>query len=223
MVHAFRVREGRVSYRNRWVRTKQWTLERAAGRALFGPPGDPAASDPSVAGMATDGVANTNLVWHGGRLLALEEGHAPIEIDPVSLETRGAWSFQQKLPRNMTAHPKIDPGSGEMWFFANFPTGRLTGEIALYVASASGELIRSEMLPGPFPAMVHDFAITQDFVIVPVCPATVSLQRARAGGPLLAWEPAKGTHVAVLPRRGGAEQARWFATAPCMVWHLMNA
>lgn len=72
MIHAFHIRNGEVSCRNRWVRTQQWTMEREAGRALFGAPGDPTGSDPSVDGMPTDGVANTNLVWHGGRLLALE-------------------------------------------------------------------------------------------------------------------------------------------------------
>jgi carotenoid cleavage dioxygenase-like enzyme len=91
MVHAFHVRDGRVAYRNRWVRTEQWTLEHAAGRSLFGTSGVPADSDPSVAGIRTDGVANTNIVWHGNKLLALEEGHGPIELDPRSLATIGRW------------------------------------------------------------------------------------------------------------------------------------
>src|SRR6516225_1106048 len=67
MVHAFRIRDGRVSYRNRWIRTQQWKLEHYAGRALFGTSGIPSDSDPSVAGLLTDGVADTNLVWHGGK------------------------------------------------------------------------------------------------------------------------------------------------------------
>jgi carotenoid cleavage dioxygenase-like enzyme len=121
MVHAFRVCDGRVSYRNRWVRTEQWKLDHAADRALFGTSGLPSDSDASVAGMRTDGVANTNLVCHGGRLLALEEGHGPIEIDPTTIETIGRWTFEGRLPRNMTAHPKIDPESGEMVMFADFP------------------------------------------------------------------------------------------------------
>src|ERR1700719_3385 len=150
MVHAFRVHDGAVSYRNRWVRTQQWTLEHATSRALFGTSGIPADSDPSVAGTRTDGVANTNLIWHANKLLALEEGHAPIEIDPVSLETIGRWSFDDKLRRNMTAHPKIDPNSGEMIFFANFPTGRVNGDIECYLANASGELVRSQMIKGMF-------------------------------------------------------------------------
>src|SRR3984893_4861454 len=55
MVHAFRVHHGRVSYRNRWVRTHQWNLEHAAGRALFATSGIPSDSDSSVAGMGKDG------------------------------------------------------------------------------------------------------------------------------------------------------------------------
>src|SRR5207253_3137602 len=72
MVHAFTLRSGRARYRNRWVRTRQWTAEHAAGRALHATSGDPREADPSVAGQPTDGAANTNLVRHGGRLLALE-------------------------------------------------------------------------------------------------------------------------------------------------------
>jgi carotenoid cleavage dioxygenase-like enzyme len=223
MVHAFQVRKGNVSYRNRWVRTQQWTLERAAGRALFGTSGMPADSDSSVAGVRTDGVANTNLIWHGNRLLALEEGHGPIELDPVSLETIGRWSFNEKLPRNMTAHPKIDPASGEMLFFANFPTGRITGDIECYVANSAGELTTSQSIHGPFPALVHDFAVTPDFVIIAMCPVTVSIKRAMAGGPAIAWEPEKGTQLGIMPRSGSADDVRWFTGAACMVWHLMNA
>src|SRR5579872_2924025 len=148
MVHAFHLHHGSVSYRNRWVRTRQWNMELEAGRALFGTSGMPADSDPTVAGIRTDGVANTNLVWHGNRLLALEEGHGPIEIDPASLETPGPWTFDNKLPRNMTAHPKIDPDSGEMLFFANFPTGRITGDIGFYVANSAGRIIRSDLIRG---------------------------------------------------------------------------
>jgi carotenoid cleavage dioxygenase len=75
---------GRASYRNRWVRTPKWLAEHDAGRALFGGfgrklPGTPAS--------VTDdgGVANTNIIFHGGKLLALEEGHLPTEIEPARL------------------------------------------------------------------------------------------------------------------------------------------
>ncbi len=223
MVHAFRLRNGEVSYRNRWIRTRQWTLERAAGRSLFGAPGDPTGTDPDVAGLQTDGVANTNLVWHGGRLLALEEGHGPIEIAPSSIDTIGPWHFEGALPGNMTAHPKIDPETGEMLFFANFPTGRLTGDIGFYVAGRNGALVRSDIVTGPFAALIHDFAVTAKYVVFILSPATVSIKRAREGGPPVAWEPGLGTHVGVLPRHGDAAGIRWFEGPPRMVWHTLNA
>ena len=146
MIHAFEIHRGRVSYRNRWVRTQQWRIEREAGRAMFATSGNPADSDASVVAMRTDGVANTNLVWHGGKLLALEEGHPPIEVHRESLDTIRGWGFNGQLPRNMTAHPKIDPESAEMIFFANFPTGRFTGDLELYFADAAGHLTRSQMI-----------------------------------------------------------------------------
>ena len=112
MIHAFFVDGGRVTYRNRYIRTPKWELERSAGKALFGG-FDPRAADPSVIGKDS-GVANTNIVWHAGRLLALEEAHKPFELDPKSLESRG---YVEPYNGRVTAHPKIDPETGEMaWF-----------------------------------------------------------------------------------------------------------
>ena len=90
----------------------KWQLEHAAGKALFGG-FDPRAADPSVTGKDS-GVANTNIVWHAGRLLALEEAHKPFELDPETLESRG---YVEPYRGRVTAHPKIDPETGEMvWF-----------------------------------------------------------------------------------------------------------
>jgi carotenoid cleavage dioxygenase-like enzyme len=224
MIHAFDIQRGRVAYRNRWVRTQQWQHERAAGRSLFATSGNPREADPAVAGLRTDGVANTNLCWHAGRLLALEEGHAPVVIDPVTLETLGVWTFDGELPGNMTAHPKIDPDTGEMVFFANFPGGDLSGLLELYVADASGCLIRRRRIAGPFPSLVHDFAVTRDFVVFVVCPLTVSVERARSGaGSAIAWEPEKPTWIGVVPRQSVSMDVKWFHMPASMVWHVMNA
>jgi len=222
MVHAFRIAGGRVSYRNRWVRTRQWRLERAAGRALFST-ADPRLNDPAVAGEASDGVANTNILMHAGRLLALEEGHAPIAMRPGSLETLGPFDFAGVLPGPMTAHPKVDPLSGEMIAFANFPTRRFDGALALYVIDRAGEIAEAARIEGPWPAMVHDFAITASHVVFVVCPVTLSLERIRSGAPAIAWEPALGARVGVVARANLADGARWFDAHACMAWHMMNA
>ena len=89
MIHGFFVEDGKVRYRNRYVRTPKWRVENAAGRAMFGTFGNPMTTDPSVLGKDS-GVANTNILWHAGRLLALEEGHMPTELDPAEPGDRGA-------------------------------------------------------------------------------------------------------------------------------------
>ena len=85
MIHGVFIEDGLARYRNRYVRTPKWRAEHAAGRPLFGLFGNPMTTDPSVLGEDS-GVANTNILWHAGRLLALEEGHAPFELDWASLE-----------------------------------------------------------------------------------------------------------------------------------------
>src|SRR5262249_38547818 len=121
----------------------------------------------------------------------------------------------------LTAHPKIDPRTGEMLAFANFPGRDFTGKIAHYVVDTSGDIVSSGVIASPFASLVHDFAITERFVVLALCPLTVSIERARAGGPPIAWEPELGTRVALLARRGG--DVRWLEGPACMAWHTVNA
>lgn len=130
MIHAFHIEDGHVAYRNRWVRTPKWELEHAAHRSLFGAWGNPATTDPSVQGM-DNGVANTNIVWHAGKLFALEEGHRPFALDPETLAAQGYWDFGGAFTgARFTAHPKIDPETGEMVFFAYSAAGRFSPTLA---------------------------------------------------------------------------------------------
>jgi carotenoid cleavage dioxygenase-like enzyme len=222
MVHAFEIRDGKVAYRNRWVRTERWRRERAAGRALYATT-DPRGHDPSVAGTSGDGAANTHIVMHAGRLLALEEGHRPVQMAAGTLETIGPFDFAGRLPGAMTAHPKVCPATGEMWFFTNFPNRRLDGALMLHCATSGGELVRSIEIDGPYPALVHDFAITREHVIFVVCPVTLSVDRLRAHGPPLAWEPDRPAFVGILPRAEAGDGIRWFTAPTTMVWHTVNA
>src|ERR1700742_323123 len=93
MIHGVFVEDGKATYRNRYVQTPKYEVEHAAGRSLFGSFGNPMSTDPSVIGKESGG-GNTNIVWHGGKLLAMEEGHAPFELDPLTLDSKGyrRWS-----------------------------------------------------------------------------------------------------------------------------------
>lgn len=241
MVHAFHFEDGRCSYRNRWVRTPRFEAERAAGRPLFGNlfAGEP--TDPAANGVP-NGPANTNIVWHGGKLLALVEGGLePVELDPDTLETRSVWDFAGRLRRPIdpefaamlgiespdgkmsgpfTAHPKLDPETGQMLAFGYsvFPP-----YLTYYEVSAAGVMTRSQEVDAPFPSMVHDFLVTQSRVLFPIFPATLRPERAAEGGSVLGWEPDLGTRIGVMQRRGDGAALRWFETDPCYVFHPLNA
>ncbi|MGO4325812.1 carotenoid oxygenase family protein [Cupriavidus sp. 2TAF22] len=222
MVHAFHIEDGRVRYRNRWVRTNKFQREQAAGGALFGSWGNPATTDPAVAGQ-NDGVANTNILWHGARLLALEEADLPVELDRETLATRGDVDYGGKLTGPMTAHPKVDPVTGEMVFFAYSADGPFTPSLRYGVVDRAGQLQRLERFEAPYPSMVHDFMVTQNHVLFPILPVTGSMERAMRGEPAYAWEPEKGSHIGIMPRQGGVARMRWFRGEACYVFHVMNA
>jgi carotenoid cleavage dioxygenase len=223
MVHAFYIEDGKVRYRNRWVRTPKWEAEHAAGRALFGSWGDPMTTDPSVMGL-DGGVANTSIVWHGGKLMALEEAHRPFAVDPKTLEPCGYQTFGGGLTNRFTAHPKADPETGELLFFG-YSAGDmpLSNLISYGVLGPDGRLLRQDVFEAPFAAMIHDFMATSRHVLFPVLPLTASLERAMTGKPAFAWEPDKGAFVGVMARNAGVETIRWFETEATYVFHVMNA
>lgn len=221
MIHAFQFADGKASYRNRYVRTPRWTVEHAAGRSLFGTFGNPLTSDPSVIGTDA-GVANTNIISHAGRLLALEEVHQPFELDPQSLAPRGYRPYAGSANR-FTAHPKTDPQTGELVFFGYMAgEGFFSDRVAYGTVDSTAQVTRLDTFAAPFPSMIHDFFVTRNYVAFPVLPLTGNLARAMQGGPPFAWEPEKGSHIGVMRRDAGVETMRWFTTDPCYVFHPMN-
>jgi carotenoid cleavage dioxygenase len=222
MLHAFQIADGKVSYRNRFIRTPKWQVEHAAGKALFGSWGNPATTDPSVL-VHEGGVANTNVLWHAGRLLALEEAHEPFAVDPVSLAPQGYVDYAGAAKR-FTAHPKIDPETGEMIFFG-YSAGEmpLSAGMVYGVVDAKGSVTKRESFEAPFASMVHDFMVTRNHVLFPILPLTLSMERAMNGLPPVAWEPEKGAHVGVMARKDGVAKLRWFTTDANYVFHVMNA
>ncbi|MEO7776791.1 MAG: carotenoid oxygenase family protein, partial [Fibrobacteria bacterium] len=218
MIHAFAFGDGRVRYRNKWVRTEKFDLERAAGRSLFGGMRN-RWKDPSVADRSPN-AANTHVIRHGGKLLALWEAGFPTEVDPCTLETMGPWDFHGRLDRAMTAHPKIDPASGDLLFFSYaFGAAR---ELVFFRADKAGAIVESRKIPVPFHSMMHDFAVTENFLIFPLFPLTLKPERMALGQSPIAWEPGLGTRFALVPRRGSGD-IHWFRTEACFAFHFMNA
>jgi carotenoid cleavage dioxygenase-like enzyme len=217
MTHGFWLEEGRAYYRNRYVRTPRWLAEHAAGRALFGGLGRP--NDPSVEGVASGG-ANTHVIFHGGKLLALQESSNPFEMDPANLASIG-WV---ETGGRFTAHPKIDPKTGEMFWFAysSGPTP-LNPFLDYGVTSADGRVLRRDRFRAPFCSMVHDFMMTEHHVVFPVLPLTGDVERAKRGQSAFAWEPGRGAYLGVMRRDAAVDSVRWMEMESVYAFHTLNA
>ena len=223
MITMLRFENGHADLRTRYVRTRRFQLERAARRALFGAYRNPFTDDPIVAGV-DDGNANTSIVWHAGRLLALKEAALPYELDPVTLETRGVYDFDGQIPgRTFSAHPKIDPVTGEMIAFSYNSSGRPDPYINLYVISRGGQVTRSERFLAPYSSMVHDWLVTREHMVITFSPMICDWERLKDEPQYFVWDPPKGTHVAVIPRAEGVAGIRWFSSPLVMETHSLNA
>jgi carotenoid cleavage dioxygenase len=221
MLHGVRIRGGKASYRNRYVRTAGWGEERQAGEALYRGLTDPPTVQARTAKMTMKNTANTALVWHDGKLLALWEGGDPHAIKVPGLETVGPFNFNGKLKHPFTAHPKVDTVTGEMCFFGY----RLfTAPYVFYgVINFLGELVHSVPVDVHRPVMMHDFAITERYSIFMDLPETFSMDRAVRGQMPFRFEPEFGARFGVLPRMGQRNEIKWFQAKPCYVFHTLNA
>lgn len=220
MVHAVRIGEGGADYRRRWIRTDPFERERAAGRALWGGLLEPL--DPALRPPVKD-TANTDLVWHGGELLATWWlSGTPVGVSLPGLETLGARTFGGRLPRQgCAAHPKVCPRTGELVFFGFSLVRR--PYYAFGVVSPEGELVHAVELDLPAPRVPHDIAITERYVVILDLPLGYDPEALRAGKRRIGFDREAPARFGIAPRRGGADEVRWFELPPCYVYHTINA
>ena len=220
MLHGVSIRDGKASYRNRYIRTDAFNRERAAGRPLWssdmrGPDMD------NPEGPMRGNMANTALVFHDGRLLALWEAGEPYHVKVPGLETVGPHTFGGALAHPFTAHPKVDPVTGELLFFGY--NLFFDPFLQFSVASPEGRIEHSTPIQLPIGVMMHDFAVTERYALFLDFPYTFSMPKAERGENPFAWEPERGARIGVLPRRAQGSEIRWFEVTPGFVFHTLNA
>ncbi len=222
-ISRFRFHDGSVDFKGRFVRTARLMAERKERKRLFGVYRNPYTDDPSVAHINRS-AANTHSYWHGGKLFVLKEDSLPYYVDPHTLETLGDWNFHGKYTaQTMSAHPKIDPVSGEMIAYGYEAKGILTKDIAVYTINPAGKVTKEVWLQSPYLGIIHDIAITQKHVVIPVIARTSSLERLKAGEPMWDWDGSLPTMVGILPRDGAAKDVRWFKGPSRNTLHFLNA
>jgi carotenoid cleavage dioxygenase-like enzyme len=210
MVHGVRLRDGRAEwYRNRWVRSK--AVAEKLGEKW---PAGPVHSD-------MDFAANTHIIAHAGRTLAtVEAGPLPYELSD-ELDTLGPCDFGGKLPGGFAAHTKVDPRTGELHAIAYFFAW---DHVQHVVIDTAGQVKRTSNIAVADGPMMHDFGLTENYVILYDLPVTFSMDAVSAGRQLpYSWNPAHQARVGLLPRDGAAGGVRWLEVDPCWVFHTLNA
>jgi carotenoid cleavage dioxygenase len=184
--------------------------------------GNPITADPSVQGK-TYNTANTNIILHGGKLLALMEGAKPVVMGPRDLETLGEHDYDGKVTTTFSAHPKVDHATGELVNIGAMIHG-FTGppELRYDIVAADGTVRKSEIIPVPHMALMHTFLLTENWVVFPVIPIDSDIQRFMKGGPMTAWNNGRPTKLAIMPREGTAADVRWFEFEPRHMFHELN-
>ncbi|MGX7894584.1 carotenoid oxygenase family protein [Tsuneonella sp. HG222] len=209
MIAKFDIGGGKVDFAIRYVETERYLAEKKAGRALFGRYRNPFTDDPSVEGVDRT-VANTTPVWHAGRLFMTKEDGRGYEIDPHTLRTAGKWDYQGKLKsETFTAHPRIDPETGEMFFFGYEAGGLCDPNVAYCIADKDGDLIKEQWFEQPYLSTIHDFVITEKYAIFPIFPTLADLDRIKAGGAHWAHHQDKPSWIGIMPRYGDVSEMKW--------------
>ncbi|GAM40135.1 hypothetical protein TCE0_034f12246 [Talaromyces pinophilus] len=221
-IGAFRIKNGRCHFKQRYVRTEKLVREREAGCALMG----------GYRNKYTDAVAfkirstaNTNIVYFNGRLLACKEDSPPYAIDPETLETIGLDDFDGQLPSlTFTAHPKLDPTTGEFICFGYEAKGDGTPDVCYFSIAPDGNFQDTVWLVAPVVAMIHDFAVTENWILFPMIPQTCDIDRMKAGGEHWQWNPDIPFYIGVIPRHGAkSSDVKWFRAPNAFPGHTANA
>jgi carotenoid cleavage dioxygenase len=209
MVHGLRISQGRALwYKNRWIRSK------AVAKAL--------GEEPAPGPRHSFDTVNTNVVDIGGRTFALvEAGSYPVELSD-DLERQAYNPFDGTLSGSFTAHPHLDPLTGES--HAICYEGNDPSMIRHVVVDRDGRVTRELPIPVRHGPMIHDCAITKRFVIILDLPVTFSMKAMLAGQRFpYRWNPDHQARVGLLPRDGAADDVIWCDVPAAYAFHVANA
>ncbi|MFZ1128204.1 carotenoid oxygenase family protein [Methanoregula sp.] len=237
LLHRFRIHDGGVTYRNRFLESEDFRRDKAAGRVLgpqWGTLPDPRESALtkffSAFRQKTPDNTNVNIFRLGTSMLALSDFSTMVEFDPETLATKGTFRFADVFgPKFMlsAAHPSVDPETAEI-FNVLEPPGR-TGNVYVYrlrSGSPNREVLCSIRIPRP--VYFHSIALTRNYVIVieqPLQLDVLGLIFARLyNRPYIEnfhWEPKIGNRYHICDRRTGQVQT---ITGPAFFFfHTVNA
>lgn len=179
-------------------------------------------------GLGLEGNANVSVYEFGGHLLAFGEQTLPYELMKSSLMTKGKFLFSDSVKENVpfSGHPKIDPKTGHL---VNFGIRYLKTRaiMSVYEFDESLKLVNKGSATIPFAANVHDFAISEDYVVLYITPYVLNwatlLRSSKTVMDCLEWKPELGTQLVVLRRSDYGIECRIEIPRGDWCLHVINA
>ncbi|MEL6862142.1 MAG: carotenoid oxygenase family protein [Pseudomonadota bacterium] len=216
MVHGIELIDGDAIFRSRFIQTQGLAEDIAAGEATY------------VGSLAMPGqgkrhknVANTDLVFHSGKFLALWwEGGVPHELSLPDLSTKGPFDYNSTLTGGLTSHAKTDPKTGELFFISWGPKPPF---LSVGVASSSGQITRFTDVPLPGPRVQHDMALSDRYVGVFDFPLMMDFKRPDQQALGFVLDDDTPGRIGLLDRKDETAAVKWFEIAPCFMWHISSA
>jgi carotenoid cleavage dioxygenase-like enzyme len=222
MIHQIDFRSGRVSYRNRWVRTRCFEAEQEAGKSLWQGLMDRYGSSLRPGFGAHGGLkdaASTDVIVHRGIALATHYqcGEAYC-MDPETLEPLGIAPW---VPFDgVSAHMKVDERTGDLLFF-NF--SKHAPYMHYGVVNSRGQLQTYIQIPLAGPRLPHDMHFTEHYSILNDLPLFWEKKLLLPNLHVVRFHERLPSRFAIVPRHGRTEDIRWFEAAPTFVLHYVNA
>jgi carotenoid cleavage dioxygenase-like enzyme len=251
MLHQVTISGGKATYSNTYIRTPRFEFERFAGREVYVNFSDVAGGGQAgadkialVARKKKLGLipnlteyeavqSSTAIQYHHGKLYCLNEAGYPFVLDAKVVDGRlhldGSGRFEKwngKLASPFSAHPRIDPETGDMY---NIAKDASNGGISL-AHIHDGELesfatIVQQDAGQPFVAYVHDYFLTENYLVFPDISMRSSAERLLGPqGSVFFFDPNYKLRWGVVKRDfQPGDTVRWFQTdKPGSIWHMVN-
>ncbi len=223
-VSRFRFDNGHVSFRSRFVRNERYVAQEKAGKILFPMYRNPYLDDPSVKGKSR-GTHNTHIIHHNGVLLALKEDSPPAALDLNTLATVDpVYRFNDQLKSaTFTAHPKLDSKTGNLIGFGYEAKGFNTTDVNVFEYTPQGKKVWDVWVKVPYVGMLHDFAVTENYIVLYVIPMKIDTAQMEKGGIHWSWWPGEPTYFGYFRRSGDGKDVRFIKGPERSATHVMGA
>jgi carotenoid cleavage dioxygenase-like enzyme len=237
MIHSIRVEDGKALYSNQWIETPRYKLERKFKRGLFLTLGEmygwfgllkilllnPLYRYVFDLDTLTEGTANTHVLLHNNKLYACHEGSFPFQIqwnENNKFDSLGFDNLNNQLDFPVTAHSKIDPVTGHL-FFNGYG---VDSDINMKVGSVKDKIESYYEVKLKSKTFSHDMSITENYIVL-IEPSVIFDTLGIMEGKLFRFAEENNLRIGIVSKNAkSSDNIKWFDTgAARSLIHVMNS